>query len=258
MRIALAIEFDGTRFLGWQSQAQRPTVQQTVEDALSLVGNHPIEVHGAGRTDSGVHATAMIAHFDSTANRSMRSWVLGANANLPNDVVVLWAIPVEDSFHARYEAIERRYCYRICNRWVRPVQRRLNRAWIRKPLDADRMQRAAQALLGEHDFTSYRALSCQARHAVRELTRVHIERHRDDVICDVHGNAFLHHMVRNIVGSLIEVGRGDHSESWIAEVLVAKDRTLAGMTAPACGLTLESIRYPDAVRLPEKVREIHT
>lgn len=258
MRIALAIEFDGSRFLGWQSQAQQPTVQQTLEQALSEVGNHPIEVHGAGRTDTGVHATAMIAHFDSAAERSMRSWVLGANANLPSDMVVLWAVPVADDFHARYQAIARHYCYRICNRWVRPVHARFNRAWIRKPLDAGRMHRAAQYLLGEHDFTSYRAVSCQARHAVRELYRLEVARIGDEILCRVSGNAFLHHMVRNIVGSLIEVGQGDRPESWMAEVLAAKDRTCAGMTAPACGLTLESVQYPDEIQFPARIIELRT
>ncbi len=255
-RLAMAVEYDGTRYLGWQTQAQQPTVQQTLEQAVSTVADTSIEIHGAGRTDTGVHATAMVCHFDTTVVRGLRSWILGTNANLPEDVAVTWITEVSEDFHARYSATERRYCYRICNRWIRPVNDRHNRAWIRQPLDIDRMNRAVACLIGEHDFTSFRAVACQARHAVRTVLSASFRQSGHLIEFDISGNAFLHHMVRNIVGSLVEIGRGDRDVDWLESVLEACDRTVAGMTAPACGLTLESVVYPAQFSLPDRIIEI--
>ncbi len=249
-RIAVGVEYDGTRFLGWQTQAQTPTVQSELERALAVVADAPVTVIGAGRTDSGVHAACQVAHFDPPSERSMRSWVLGTNTHLPEDLRIIWAQPVSSEFNARFSASSRRYAYRIVNRPVRPALDRLTHAWEARPLDVDAMHRAAQALVGEHDFSAFRAAACQARHGIRRIHHVAVSSMADRVSIDVEGNAFLHHMVRNIAGSLMVVGRGEQPSGWIAELLASQDRTLAGPTAPACGLTLEQVTYPAAFGLP--------
>lgn len=250
MRLAAGIEYDGSGFYGWQRQRQSPTVQACLESALSRVADHPVTVHCAGRTDTGVHAHCQVVHFDALVERRERSWVLGANTHLDAGISVLWVRPVDDDFHARFSATRRRYHYRMLNRWVRPALDRRRVAWIRRPLDAGRMHEAAQALLGEHDFSSFRAVGCQAKSPVREVHRLSVVRHGSEVVIDIEANAFVYHMVRNIAGTLIPVGRGERSVLWPGEVLAATDRTVAGPTAPAEGLYFVAPRYPDYPQLP--------
>lgn len=250
-RYALGVEYDGSAFLGFQTQRQTPTVQQTLQQAVSRVADHQVTIHGAGRTDTGVHARCQVVHFDTIAERDDRSWLLGVNSNLPDAAAVRWVKRVNPEFHARFSATARVYCYRIYNRPVRPVLRRWLTAWERRPLDEAAMQAAASAVVGEHDFSAFRAQSCSAQHPVRRLYAVEVSRRGEEVEIWVDGNAFLHHMVRNLVGSLILVGAGERSPEWLAEVLRGRDRTEAGPTAPASGLCLESVRYPRQFGLPE-------
>ncbi|MEM9531881.1 MAG: tRNA pseudouridine(38-40) synthase TruA [Pseudomonadota bacterium] len=249
-RIALGLEYDGTRFYGWQTQAQTPTVQATLELALASVADAPVRIIGAGRTDTGVHARCQVAHMDPANARDLRAWVLGTNTQLPDDVRVRWAQPVDDEFHARFSALSRRYRYHIYNRPVRPALNRQTLTWIGQPLDAEAMHEAAQALLGEQDFSAFRARACQARHPVRRVLRVSVVRSGEHVTLDIEANAFLHHMVRNIVGSLIKVGKGQEAPGWVAELLRGKDRTRAGPTAPPQGLQLHTVHYPERYNLP--------
>ncbi len=250
MRYALGLEYDGCAFLGWQIQSQEPTVQGCVEKALSRVANHEIRVTCCGRTDTGVHALGQVAHFDSDADRSERSWLLGLNSNLPAGASVLWIRQVDDGFHARFSAFSRSYLYVILNRWIRPALDANRKSWCRTPLDADKMHDAAQLLLGEHDFTSFRAAACQARHAVREIQQISVQREGDTIGLEVTANGFLYHMVRNIAGSLIRVGMGEASPQWIGEVLIKQDRTLAAPTAAPEGLYFLSARYPEQYAIP--------
>lgn len=251
-RIAFGLEYDGSRFRGFQRQQQRPTVQEVLEDALGAVADHRVTVHCAGRTDTGVHAACQVIHIETDSTRSERAWVLGANSNLPDPVAVRWARFVDDRFHARFSARGRHYRYRILNRWIRPGLHNGRVAWERRPLDAERMHDAAQVLVGEHDFSSFRALGCQAKHAVRELKRIEIQRHGDEVVIDVSANAFLYHMVRNIAGSLNAIGCGERDPGWLASVLEARDRKCAGVTAPAEGLYFMGVDYPDHPELPTR------
>ena len=214
------------------------------------VADHPVAITAAGRTDAGVHALAQVAHFDSSASRPLQAWVLGCTALTPPDISVLWAQPVSDEFHARFSALSRTYVYRILNRPMRPALERLRVCWRRRPLDAERMHEAAQLLLGEQDFSSFRSSECQSRTPVRNLTGVEVARTGETVEILVRANAFLHHMVRNIAGSLLAVGCGDRPVAWIAEVLAARDRTLAGVTAPAAGLYFAGAEYPSGFGLP--------
>lgn len=245
MRYAIGIEYDGSGFCGWQAQRADPSVQVTVEQALSRVADHAVRLSCAGRTDTGVHALCQVAHFDSEAIREGRQWVLGCNGLLPDSVCLLWARRVDSSFHARFSAFERSYRYVILNRPVRPALRSGKAAWCRKPLDAERMHEAAQALLGEHDFSAFRSAGCQARHAVREVRKIQVSRQGEDVILDISANGFLYHMVRNITGSLIDVGTGERSPAWMAELLAGHDRAVAGVTADAAGLYFVGVRYPE-------------
>jgi tRNA pseudouridine38-40 synthase len=250
MRLALGIEYDGGDFFGWQKLGHGPSVQAAVESALGFVADAPVVVQCAGRTDSGVHARCQVVHFDTDALRPMRGWVLGANSRLPQSISVRWAVEVEADFHARFAARARRYRYRIVDRAIRPALSRQYLAWERLPLDALAMHRAAQALIGEHDFSAFRAAQCQAAHAVRDMQRIDVRRDGEEVVIDVRANAFLHHMVRNIVGSLLEVGRGERPESWLGELLQGRDRSVAGDTAPSQGLCFLGPLYPAQWRLP--------
>ncbi len=250
MRIALGIEYDGSRFHGWQSQRGVRTVQQVLEHALSKVADQPVRVHCAGRTDTGVHASGQVVHFDTGAVREPRAWVLGGNVNLPDDVAVTWAREVPAEFHARYRAIERSYRYVILNRQARPALQHGQVTWEYRPLQVEPMQEAARHLLGEHDFSAFRAKECQARHAVREVKRLEVRRRGDYVILEVTANAFLMHMVRNFAGVLMAIGMGKAPPAWAREVLEGRDRTLGGVTAPAHGLTLVRVRYPERYGLP--------
>jgi len=258
MRYALGVEYDGSDFLGWQRLSQpgvagEETLQQALETALSRVADAPIDTICAGRTDAGVHAACQVVHFDTTAERDPRGWMLGVTGQLPAAMCVRWCVPVADDFHARFSARARRYRYTLVNRPVRPALGRQYLGWERRPLDADAMHRAAQALLGERDFTAFRTVHCQAPHARRDLQHVSVRRAGDEVAVEVQANAFLHHMVRNIVGSLLVVGRGEQPESWIAALLAGRDRTVAGPTAPSAGLVFLGPRYPPEWGLPAEV-----
>ncbi|MBJ6984465.1 tRNA pseudouridine(38-40) synthase TruA [Luteimonas sp. MC1750] len=258
MRYALGIEYDGGGFLGWQRLTPHgvdsaDTLQAALEGALSKVADAPIATTCAGRTDAGVHARCNVVHFDSAAARSPRNWVMGTTSLLPQAMSVRWCQEVGDDFNARFSARARRYRYSIINRPVRPALGRQYLAWMKKPLDAGAMHRAAQRLVGEHDFSAFRTVHCQAPHARRDLQAIRVWRDGDVVAVEVQANAFLHHMVRNIVGSLLEVGGGSRPEDWIAEVLQARDRRLAGPTAPPGGLVFLAPLYPAECRLPAEV-----
>src|SRR5690606_35280285 len=251
-RIALGLEYDGSCFAGWQAQDHARGVQSVVEEGLSVVANEKIAVVAAGRTDAGVHAAMQVVHFDTTATRTERSWMLGAVANMPKQVSVLWAREVPEGFHARYSALARRYRYVILNRTPRPALNADRVAWVRFPLDEKRMHEAAQHLLGEHDFSSFRAAQCQSRTPMRKMYEIAVERHGELVELTVCANAFLHHMVRNIAGVLIAIGTGERPVDWAAEVLAYKDRKLGGVTAVPGGLYLAGIRYAPALNLPSE------
>ena len=255
MRIALGIEYDGTDFLGWQRLTHGDTVQGALEQALSRVAAQPVAVTCAGRTDAGVHGRCQVVHFDAPVQRAMRGWLLGATANLPRSVAVLWAQPVAEDFHARFSARSRRYRYTILNRPVRAALDARHVTWERLPLDAGRMHAAAQALLGEHDFSAFRAISCQASHPRRCVSSVGVRRAGEQVIVEIEANAFLHHMVRNIVGSLLPVGRGERPVAWVGELLAGCNRELAGPTAPSSGLTFVGPRYEARWGLPAEVSQ---
>lgn len=252
MRIALGIEYDGTAYNGWQRQKSGIGVQEVVEAALAKVADHSVEVTCAGRTDTGVHASGQVVHFDSKAQRSKRSWVLGANSNLPPDVSVQWAQEVDESeFHARYSATSRSYRYLILNRFARSALHRHRAWWVYRPLDEAAMHEAAQALLGEHDFSAFRAAGCQASTASRNVMSVAVGRSEDWVTIDITANAFLQHMVRNITGVLAEIGSGERGVSWAREVLESRDRRQGGIAAPPQGLTLVSVAYANSFCLPQ-------
>lgn len=250
-RIALGIEYDGRHFSGYQMQSHGTrTVQALLEQALSKVADHPVRVTCAGRTDTGVHATGQVVHFDTTSERQLKAWTMGSNTKLPDDVAVTWAKQVDENFSARFSATERSYRYVILNRRSRSGLLHGRVSWIYDSLNVDAMHQAAQALLGEHDFTSFRSSVCQAKHAVRTMNAICVRKEADFIYLDICANAFLHHMVRNIVGSLLMVGRGDHPIVWMDELLALKDRTKAGPTASAAGLYLVAVQYPEQYGLP--------
>lgn len=252
MRIVCGIEYDGAAYSGWQHQDHAHAVQTQVEAALSRVADQRVHSYCAGRTDAGVHATWQVIHFDTDAQRSERSWILGSNANLPGDVRLLWAREVSDAFHARFSARSRRYRYIILNRAVSSALLRDRVTWEHQPLDEIRMQAGAQYLLGEHDFSSFRAVACQARSPVRTVRLLEIQRHGDFLYLDIEANAFLHHMVRNIAGVLMAIGRGERESEWVADILEQRDRTRGGVTAPARGLYLVGVRYPQEYALESR------
>ena len=243
--IALILEYDGSEFFGWQRQGYQRTVQIELEAALSRVANHPIEVYCAGRTDKGVHASHQVVHFLTNTERKLSAWVLGTNTFLPADVKILNAYVVPPDFHARFSALARRYVYRILNRPIRPAIARQTLTWEHRPLDAIKMHHAAQILIGEQDFSSFRSSQCQSRTPMRRVDFVTVSRVGEMLTVDIQANAFLHHMVRNIVGCLIMVGSGEKEIGWLKTVLDAKDRTKAAPTAPPNGLTLVEVIYPN-------------
>lgn len=249
MRIAMGLEYDGTAYYGWQRQQNLPSVEEEVERALSQVADHEVSVQCAGRTDAGVHAMGQVIHFDSIAERSVRAWILGGNNYLPKDIRILWAKPVTGDFHARYSAVAREYRYSIYNHHVASALFHNRAMWCRYELDLGQMQAAAFYLLGEHDFSSFRGSGCQSKTPQRRIDEIKIAQGGNMINITVRGNAFLLHMVRNIVGSLLLVGTGEKPSSWMQELLQVKDRRMAGATAPACGLYLVRVDYPQHLLL---------
>ncbi|UDG80853.1 tRNA pseudouridine synthase A [Candidatus Hartigia pinicola] len=249
-RIALGIEYNGSRYHGWQRQQKVKSVQGCLEKALSKIANQPINVFCAGRTDTGVHATGQVVHFETSIKRKESAWTVGGNRYCPEDIAIRWYQTVSNEFHARFSAIARRYQYIIFNHPYRPAILSNIVMHVNYPIDEKKMDQAAQALLGEHDFTSFRSVNCQSRTSWRHVMHVHVTRYCNYIIVDIKANAFLYHMVRNIVGSLLEIGRGYQDINWIEKLLVLKDRTKAAETAQARGLYLVSVDYPNKFSLP--------
>jgi tRNA pseudouridine38-40 synthase len=250
MRLAAAVEYDGSYFHGWQQQGNLTTVQHAVEHALTKIAGEQVKVICAGRTDAGVHASQQIIHFDTLADRPLHGWIFGTNSNLPATVSLQWIQLVPETFHARFSALNRRYRYYIYNHPVRPALLRRYASWQCWPLDLEQMQKAANYLVGEHDFSSFRASDCQAHSPVRRIDFIQLTK-KDNIIClDIQANAFLQHMVRNIAGVLMAIGSGKKPLSWIEEVLQAKARAAGGVTAPPNGLYLVAVGYPAEFGLP--------
>ncbi|WP_340674945.1 tRNA pseudouridine(38-40) synthase TruA [Paraperlucidibaca sp.] len=247
-RYAIGIEFDGRFYRGWQTQQVGvASVQATLEAALSKVANHPVIVHGAGRTDAGVHASGMIAHFNSPSTRTERNWLMGVNTCLPESITLRWLTPIRDDFHARFQATARRYHYIIYNHPRRSSHLTGRATWHYHALNAERMHEAAQHLVGVHDFSAYRAVACQSNRPVRDVHFINIERRGPLIRLDIQADGFLHHMVRNIVGVLLAIGQGDAEPVWAAEVLASGDRSAGGITAAPDGLYFVDAHYPDAL-----------
>jgi tRNA pseudouridine38-40 synthase len=251
MRVALGIEYDGTAYVGWQRQDSGTGVQALVETAIAAVADEPVAACCAGRTDAGVHASAQVAHFDTHSERTERGWLLGINSHLPQDINVTWAKKVADEFHARHSATSRTYRYLILNRLARSGLYNRRAWWVYEPLDEEKMQQAARALLGEHDFSAFRAAGCQAKSALRNIHDMTIERSGNWLVLCVTANAFLQHMVRNITGTLVATGTGERPVSWAGQVLNSRDRKQGGITAPPQGLTLAGVQYPAGFSIPD-------
>jgi tRNA pseudouridine38-40 synthase len=249
-RLALGLQYDGTAYRGFQAQAGLPTVQTELQIALSSIANEPVEVFCAGRTDAGVHALGQVVHFDTRAERPEHSWLFGTNSKLPNDIAVQWVREVSDDFHARFMAQSRRYRYVIANTPARAALADRFTTWVYHPLDERAMHEAAQALIGTHDFSAFRAAECQAKSPIKTIELANVVREDSYVILDILGNAFLHHMVRNIIGTLLPIGQGEKPVKYMTQVLESRKRSQAGMTAKPCGLTLIEINYPDVFNLP--------
>lgn len=254
MRVALGIEYHGGGFCGWQTQPAACSVQDKLEHALGQIAGERIATICAGRTDAGVHALAQVVHFDTDADRPESAWVRGSNALVPSALAVTWATRVDPRFHARYSALGRSYRYVLLNHAVRPAADQGRVGWHHRPLALDKMRSAAQMLIGEHDFSAFRSAECQARSPVRQLRTLEIERRGDYVIFELCANAFLHHMVRNIIGSLVYVGIGKHPPQWLGEVLAGRDRTRAAPTFDAAGLYLAQVEYGTEWGLPQIAR----
>jgi len=249
-RIALGLEYNGANYFGWQRQNHRPSIQAHLEAAIAKIADHAAPVFCAGRTDAGVHAYGQVIHFDTCSERPEIAWIRGINSYLPKDIPVLWSKPVSTDFDARKSAFSRRYCYIIANRKTSPGIMHQAITWVLEPLDVIAMDKGAQYLLGCHDFSSFRAAGCQAKTPVRTIHAIRVYSQGGHIILDITANAFLHHMVRNIVGTLLKVGAKQYPEAWIADVLNAKDRRMAGMTASANGLYLVDVGYPEQFCLP--------
>ncbi|RIX46959.1 MAG: tRNA pseudouridine(38-40) synthase TruA [Rhodocyclales bacterium GT-UBC] len=251
MRVALGLEYCGTDFHGWQSQPQGKTVQDVLEFALTHIAGERISVLCAGRTDAGVHASHQVVHFDTLVERPLTAWVRGVNSHLPDGVAVRWALPVGDEFHARFSARGRRYRYLLLNRPQRPGLWQGRLGWFHLPLDLAAMQDAAARLLGEHDFSAFRAAHCQAKSPVKTMTRADVRRFGNLLVFDFEATAFLHHMVRNLVGSLVYVGKGNQPAAWVDELLMARDRTAAAPTFSPDGLYFRGPIYEPHWGLPD-------
>jgi len=250
MKWAIGVSYCGAGLEGWQSQPSGNTVQDHLERALSEIGGEPISLTAAGRTDAGVHASAQVAHFETSADRPESAWVRGANSILPDAIAVQWSVPVAEDFHARYSAVSRTYRYVLYSHAVRPALLAGRAGWFHLPLDLEKMREAANYLIGEHDFSSFRSAECQAKSPVRTMQSVAIHVRGAYLFFDFTANAFLHHMVRNIVGCLVYVGKGKHSPAWIPELMAARDRRRAAPTFAADGLYLFGVRYDSRWGLP--------
>ncbi|WP_154221994.1 tRNA pseudouridine(38-40) synthase TruA [Marinicella rhabdoformis] len=250
MRIACGIEYDGEPFLGFQSQKQGNTVQSCLEQAISQVANEPVSVFCCGRTDTGVSARHQVIHFDTTANRSDRQWRLGINSSNHRAISVLWVKQVADDFHARFSALTRSYQYTILNRNVKPAINRHHLTWELMPLDEIKMQQAAEILLGTHDFSALRSSNCQSKEPVKTVSEARVVREGELIHFYVTANGFLHHMIRNVMGVLIPIGKGEKPVSWMGEIIESKDRRKAGVTAAPNGLVFAGVTYPDCFEIP--------
>jgi tRNA pseudouridine38-40 synthase len=249
-RVAALVQYDGTGFAGWQSQAHSANIQDAVEQALAFVAGAVVRATCAGRTDAGVHAVGQVIHFDTGAARTPRAWILGANTRLPPAVALQWAGEVAPEFHARHSAVRRTYRYCILNSGARSALQRLRSAWIPRALDAAAMHRAAQVLIGERDFSAFRSVECQSKSCKRRVERIEVRRDGDWIWVEITANAYLHHMVRNIVGTLMDAQRETDPEGSMHRILESRDRRLAGVTAPACGLYLWRVEYPAHFGIP--------
>lgn len=252
MRLALGIEYNGAQYFGWQRQREVKSVQEELEKALSIIAAHPVTIFCAGRTDAGVHGTGQVIHFDTDAKRKTVAWIMGVNAHLPKDIAVRWAQEVTEDFHARFSATARRYRYIIYNSPYRSGILSSGISHYHGELDEQKMHQAGQYLLGENDFTSFRATHCQSNTPWRNLHHLTVKRYGRYVVIDIKANAFVHHMVRNITGSLLAVGLGEQPPQWIEWLLAAKDRKLAAATAKAEGLYLVEVDYPESFQLPKE------
>ena len=257
MRYACGIEYDGHGFLGFQKQVQEPTIQNSLEVAISKVANHTIRLICSGRTDTGVSATSQVIHFDTNVQRTDYQWIMGVNTNLPSGISLLWIKEVSNDFHARFSAIQRSYQYKILNRWIRPALNRHSVTWEKLPLDANKMHQAAQYLLGKHDFNAFRSSACQSKTPIKTIDAISVKRVDNTVILDVSASGFLHHMIRNIIGTLLPIGRGEKDVESMLKVLLSKDRTQAGVTASPNGLSFNNVKYPKHFNLPEKAIDDH-
>ena len=251
-KVVLVVEYDGSAYKGWQAQKYGvATVQENLEKALSKIANHPVTVVCAGRTDAGVHASSQIVHFETTCERPIRAWTLGVNSHLPADIAVVAAKPVADDFHARFSAVSRRYRYVIYSSDIRPAVLSKGVTWTYKRLDVSAMQQACKVFLGSHDFTSFRAIGCQANSPIRTILNFEVQALGQYIVLDVRANAFLHHMIRNFAGVLMSIGAGERPVSWAEQVLQAKDRAQGGVTAPPQGLYFVDAEYPAEFDLPQ-------
>ena len=255
MRIALGVEYNGSGYSGWQSQPGGCTVQDNIQQAISHIACEPVSIIAAGRTDAGVHALEQVIHFETTTERQLSAWVRGVNALLPPTITILWAHSVADEFHARFSARARSYQYILINRSTRSAVHHGNVGWFHLPLDVEAMREAAGYLLGVHDFSSFRAAECQAKSPVKNLTQLDVNRHGDTIIFDLTADAFLHHMVRNIVGCLVTIGKGKQAPVWLQEVLQARQRRVAAATFAPDGLYLRRIKYDAEWGLPQQQLE---
>ena len=257
-RYAASVQYKGTNYYGWQSQYGLPTVAGILQEAIAKIADHKISLYCAGRTDKGVHAISQIIHFDSPSKRNLHSWLLGINRHLPHDISLDWIVPVDQTFHARFSALARRYIYLLHQSNARPALGYQLMVWTYKSLNVTAMHQSAQCLLGEHDFSSFRSCKCQSETPFRKIHHIKVYTKNRLIIIDIQANAFVHHMVRNIVGSLMEVGKGKKPVDWIKKIFAAKDRTQAGETAPAEGLYLAGVSYPPVYQLPERTSIVET
>jgi tRNA pseudouridine38-40 synthase len=251
VRIILILEYDGSHYCGWQSQSEGCSIQDKVEAALSKIAKEEIRVVTAGRTDAGVHALYQVVHFDTLVQRPINAWIHGVNTFLPHDIAILWATETSTEFHARYSALERRYVYLLLNQSVRPGINSKKVGWFHHPLELESMQAAGSILIGKHDFSSFRAAECQAKSPIRTITQLSITRQGNLLIFDLRANAFLQHMVRNIIGCLVYVGKGKYSAHWLHELLKSCNRKYAAPTFSPAGLYLAGVKYDHGWNMPE-------